>query len=325
MTFDAIRVEYEQVGIGPLLWELLVDVAGRVARRYPPALYNHGEGWTEEAHRDLALEVATERLLGEGQLEYVLALAEESPADKRDDALAGLLGFQVKRVLSHRRRITVVDRLHTRLLTLIRSDEFTTSAAGGDTVISRTESDSGARPLTEEDVRRGSALIGDIPRIPSRPNAERESKVYTTANLEELVARLVDAFGSVQLSDVRRILELTLTAWVPTLLVPDEEDSASTASPELEMERTRMNALIDSLASSMDAVERQVLAGKSQGMSDGALAERLGRSRPWVADRKVEVLQRVQDELVADLPELLHDEAVRGLLDALADLQEAES
>lgn len=325
MTFEAIRVEYEQVGIGPLLWELLVDVGGRVARRYPPALYNHGESWTEEAHRDLALEVATERLLGEGQLEYVFALADESRAEKRYDALAGLLGFQVKRVLSHRRRITVVDRLHARVLALVRSDEFTTTATGGDTVISRTESDTGARPLSEEDIRRGSALIGDIPRIPSRPNAERESKVYTTANLEELVTRLVDAFGSVLLSDVRRILELTLTAWVPALLVTDEEDSASTTSPELEIERTRMNALIDSLASSIDPVARQVLAGKSQGISDGALAERLGRSRPWVADRKVEVLQRVQDELIADLPELLHDEAVRGLLEALADPQESES
>lgn len=324
MRYEAIRDEYRRLQIGSLLWELLVEVTARVARKYSPPLYNHGEPWTEEAIRDLALEVALERLLNEGQLEYVFTLANEHPAEERDDALARLLGFQIKRVLSHRRRTTVVDRLHARVRSLVSSDEFQTAAVVGDTVISRTEATPEARPLSDGELRRGSDLIADIPRIPSRVNAERESKVYTAANLGQLVTRLVDGFGSILLGDVRRILEMTLTAWVPTILVTHEEHSASATTLDLELDRTRMNELIDSLAPSLDPVLRQVLAAKSQGISDSALAQRLGRSRPWIADRKGEVLQRVQRELIAELPEPLHDEAVRRLLDALSELQEAE-
>jgi hypothetical protein len=311
--------------MGPLLWQLLVEVSARIARKYPPDLYNHGEPWSEEGHRDLALEVALERLLDENQLDYVLTIAGEHSPGERDDALARLLAFQVKRVLNHRRSVTVVDRLHTRVRSLVRSDEFRTAPSAGDTAVSRAEDPGVARRLTPDEIRHGVDLISGIPRLPSKPDALRESKVYKASDLEELLNRLVDAFGSILLGDVRRILEITLTAWLPTNLRDSEEDSAPHASPELELERRLMNESITTLAPALEPVQRVVLIGKSQGISDGDLAQQLGRSRPWVADRKTEALALVQRDLIDQLPELLHDEAVRNLLDAVALLEEGDA
>jgi hypothetical protein len=325
VSYAAIHAECDELRIGPLLWELLIEVCERISRRYPPDPYNHGELWTEESHRDLALEVALERLLKENQLDYVLAIADEAPASQQDDTLARLLAFQVRRVLNHRRSITVVDRLLARIRSFADSEPFTTIQVGSDIAVSIATDPSGARALTESELRHGVQIIDSIARLPSLPSADRESKVYNAADLHELVQRLVETFGAVLWADLRRILEILLTAWLPTVLQDDEEHHAAQASPELELDRSQMSELITTLAHDLDPVHQMVLIGKSQGISDGELADRVGRSRPWIADRKAEVLVRVQDELIAELPEALHDEAVRELLDALAGLQEADS
>lgn len=321
MRYETLREECERERIGPLLWALLVEVAGRVARKYPPHLYNDGETWSEEAHADLAQEVALARLIEENQLEYVLATADQSSGD-RYEALARLLAFQVRRVLSHRRRKTVVDRLHSRIKTMISGPDFQTAELGGDTAIVLGGDPSLARQLSDDEVRRGASLIASVPRLPSRLDAERESKVYTAAHLEEVVSTLVASLGPLYLGDIRRILELTLTAWVPTLLRDHEEDYASdTTPPELELERAQMQTTIATLVADLDPVHRVVLIGKSQDISDGDLAQRVGVSRPTLARRKTEALARVQAELIEALPNVLHDEAIRHLLDACAHLE----
>lgn len=323
MSYEALREECARERIGPLFWSLLVEVAGRIARRYPPDIYNDGLAWSEESVADLAQDVALTRLLEENQLDYVLDAADQSPGD-RLGALSRLLAFQVRRTLSHRRRKTVVDRLHSRVKTIIASPPFGTTSVAGDTVIALGDGGTTPRPLTDGQIRQAANLIRSIPRIPSRVDAERESKVYTGAHLEELVTTLVSSFGPVLLGDVRRILELTLTAWVPTVLRGDEEEHASAPTPEFELERSQMHTLIDNLVAGLDPVHRAVLIGKSQGIADGELAQRVGRSRPWLADRKAEVLTRVQVEVVEQLPDGLQDEAFRYLLDACALIEEAE-
>lgn len=321
MRYEVLREECERERIGPLLWALLVEVAGRIARKYPPHLYNDGETWSEEAHADLAQEVALARLIEENQLEYVLATADQSSGD-RYEALARLLAFQVRRVLSHRRRKTVVDRLHSRIKAMITGPDFQTAELGGDTAIVLDGDPSSARQLSDDEVRRGATLIASVPRLPSRLDAERESKVYTAAHLEEVVRTLADSMGPLLLGDIRRILELTLTAWVPTLLRDHEDDYASTSTPpELELERAQMQTTIATLVSDLDPVHRVVLIGKSQEISDGDLAQRVGISRPTLAKRKSEALTRVQAELIEELPSALHDEAIRHLLEACADLE----
>lgn len=316
MSFPEIRRQCARDGIGALFWDLLVEVCGRIARRYPPESYNHGESWSEEAFRDLALEVALERLIGENQLEYVLSIATD------EDSLGRLLAFQARRVLSHRRATTVVDRLTTRVRAIAQAAPYEVVALGSDLFVWPAGGGRDPGYLTDTDLRRGADLIDSIPRLPSSPSAARESKVYGRAEVQELVQRLVSRFGGLTIGDVRKILEITLTAWLPSVLRDGEEDHHFGSAPELELQRTQMTTLIDALLRELHPVHRLVLLGKSQGVSDGELATRMGRSRPWLADRKAEVLSIVETRLIAELPEELHTEATRGLLDELALLEE---
>ncbi|MYH43511.1 MAG: hypothetical protein F4131_07400 [Acidimicrobiaceae bacterium] len=48
---------------------------------------------------------------------------------------------------------------------------------------------------------------------------------------------------------------------------------------------------------------------KMQGFADDEIAQRLSRSRPWVADRKKAVLDRIDRELRPNVEETLLDEA----------------
>mgnify|MGYP001578017762 CR=1 FL=1 len=317
MTYSALRKECDRDGIGLLFWELLVAVTGRTARRYPPEVYADGAQWSAEAIDDLAQQVALDRLLAENQLAYVLDLATD------EDSLARLLSFQVRRVLSHRRAVSVVDRLLARVRTIAGTDGYALEPFGADEWITATGEHATPSVMRGDQVAEAVRLIASIPRLPSNPTASRESKVYGAGELADLLGRLVSTFGGITMGDLRRILENVLTAWLPTLLQDNEEDQISDSSPELELQRSVMKGLVNDVARSIDTVLRTVLIGKSQGVSDGDLAARLGRSRPWVADRKSEVLAHVEQSLMSQLPAILHSEAAQLLLEELAMLEDA--
>lgn len=318
MSYQDLLDECERDGIGSRFWNLLLAVAGRVARRYPPEVYNDAEQWSVEAIQDLAQDVALYRLLHENQLEYVLSLATD------EDSLSRLLAFQVRRVLNHRRSRTVVDRLLTRIRQFDLAAEFQLTAFGSDQFLS--PSGSGREParLSDAEIRRGSTLINPIPRLVSNPTAERESRVYSRSDLMELVRVLVEEFNGISLGDVRRILETTLTVWLPTILRDHEEDHVEQSTPELEAQRSEMRTAISGFVTGLSSVHRVVLLGKAQGLSDSELASRLNRSRPWLADRKHEVLEMVERDVIADVPSVLHDEAARRLLEEAATLESGD-
>jgi hypothetical protein len=311
VTFADYRREFERDGVGQLIWDSLLGVAGRIARRYPPGVYSDVGDWSEEALQDLAQEVVLERLLAQGQLDYVFDLAESV------DSLAALLAVQVRRVLAHRRAISVVDRLLHRVRKLVEDPSFLTAAHGSDVYVTLAGRVVSPRPASDEELHRCVARIASVPRIPSNPNGERESKVYSAEDLSRILALVLDDLDGLLISDLRRIFEISLTAWLPTILRDSEEDQISELSPELEAERANMTSLIEGFLGQLDETQQRVLLGKSQGISDGDLAKRIGRSRPWVADRKIEVLEMLEEHLVAQVPEALQVEATRMLLDEL--------
>ena len=309
MTYQAILDECERDQIGPLFWDLLVKVAGRIARGRPPEAYGEA-AWSEEAIRDLAQDVALLRLIEESQLEYVLELAIDM------DSLRRLLSHQVKRTLSRRRTITVVDRLLTRIGRMVSDADYRVTDVGREKFISLGGGGREPTNLSETELRRGALLIDSIPRLASRPSAERESKVYNRSDLSELVRRLVTEFNGILIRDVRKVLEITLTSWLPTILFDHKEEPADESNPEIGLERSEMKTMIKSFVADLEPEHRDVLLGKTQEISDDDLATRLGRSRPWVADRKKEVLEKAGN-VISDLPPELHTEAAGLFLDEL--------
>jgi hypothetical protein len=319
VAFADLRREYEREQIGPLLWQLLFDVCRRVARTYPPGFYNEGLPWSEDSFRDLAQDVTVRRLLEEGQLDYAFDVADD------EDSLARVLALQVTRVLSHRRRRSVVDRLATRIRKLAGAGVygFRLVEVGSQDVLCR--SAGGEIPelrfLPDPEIRRTAHAIEHVPRLRATLDRQRESMVYRREDLVRVVGVLLAEVGPVTLSDVRKILDTTLTAWLPTFLREIEVGPTSSPVSDLEFERSRMAELIGTLAREIDPVQRTVLLGKSREESDSALSARLGRSRPWVADRKGEVFEVVAQHL-SELSDELHEEAFGMLLDVLARSEE---
>lgn len=315
-SFDELVAEFEgPERIGPAIWEVLVDVAGRVCRRYPPGVYADDSRWNEASIDDLAQSVALERLLGESQLDYIFMRASEDPA-RGLETVEGLLAVQVQRTLAHRRAPSVVDRLVRRIRQLLQSPPtgIEVRDVGNDTWIYG-EVEKPTEPLTPSDRHRGIHRISDIPRIPSNPRGERESKVYGSRQLEEVVQRLCDEYGGLYLSDVRRILEELLTAWLPEILYDSEDDSPSGGSLPSDLEVTEMTTELQGLLEALTDHQIAVMIGKSDGVSDSQLAGELNCSRPTVIKYRREYSEVVGRFFVDAVPEHHHSLAMEILLE----------
>lgn len=309
MIFADLLREYDgPERIGEQIWSLLVEVTGNVCRRYPPSIYADDSVWTPEAIEDLALSVALERLLGEGQLDYMFTIAASDRASGVN-TIKGLMGHQVQRTLAHRRAPSVVDRLIARIRSLL--DEGVLRVVGDQ--IGRElwlhGTGTGRLPseLTPAERSRGGHAIADVPRIPSNPNGQRESKVYAKPQLRIVIERLVQKFDGIYLSDVRRILEELLTGWLPEILYDPEGLEAVAADLLDDLEMRQLSEQAAAAVARLTEEQVTVLVGKSNGVADAVLARELGCSRPTVIKHKRGFEAVVEAELLSSvLPDRYH-------------------
>ncbi|MDE0102021.1 MAG: hypothetical protein OXN89_06550 [Bryobacterales bacterium] len=315
--FDKLRREYEAMTIGPLIWTLTVELAGMVGRRYRPAAYNRGAAWDDASVEELAQETAVELLIGERQIDYIFTVADSTEDVRR------LLVRNVKRALWRRHSETVVDRLMGRVRRTASQPPFRLQSEAGQRWITLVEEPGTPRALNDAELRAASAAAHRAPRLIEREDAERASMVYAPAALRELLHAVIGVTGGVFENDLARILRILLTAWLPASLVSVESDDLADTTAGVRpandgIDRQDMETAMRDLVESMTVNDLTVLVCKTQGLSDQSVAERLGRSRPWVADRKEAVLSRT-DATLARVPEPLHDEAAAHLLELASD------
>lgn len=315
--FDKLRREYEAMTIGPLIWTLTVELAGMVGRRYRPAAYNRGAAWDDASVEELAQETAVELLIGERQIDYIFTAADSTEDVRR------LLVRNVKRALWRRHSETVVDRLMGRVRRTASQPPFRLQSEAGQRWITLVEEPGTPRALNDAELRAASAAAHRAPRLIEREDAERASMVYAPAALRELLHAVIGVTGGVFENDLARILRILLTAWLPASLVSVESDDLADTTAGVRpandgIDRQDMETAMRDLVESMTVNDLTVLVCKTQGLSDQSVAERLGRSRPWVADRKEAVLSRT-DATLARVPEPLHDEAAAHLLELASD------
>lgn len=323
-SFADLHREYEAETIGEQIWGLLLEITELVARRYPPDVYNRGEKWGKGSYEDLAQDVAADLLLAEKQIHYVFDIAREIEDIRR------LLVRQVKRALYRRRTTTVVDRLLVRARRIASEPPFAIQEVGSQRWITLADDPRPFHDLSAAELRAAVGVAHGVPRLIASQRAERASMVYTSPALGELLALVVGELGGLSERDLARIFENLLTAWLPTSLGDGEGDEPSAAeAPGTADESLAASELGDTIrmfTSSLDNVDATVLLGKAQGFSDAALAQRLGRSRPWVADRKKTLLDRLTADLMSDVDEDLRDEAARLFIEELsAGFEERES
>lgn len=317
LSFGDLRQEYETETIGPLIWALTVELAGMVGRRYRPTGYNRGAAWDEASVEELAQETAVELLIGEGQIDYIFMVADATEDVRR------LLTRNVKRALWRRRSATVVDRLMERVRRTASQPPFGLHSEAGQRWITLAEQPSTPRALNDAQLRAAAAAAHRIPRLIEREDAERASMVYAPGALSELLHAVIGVTDGISESDLARVFRILLAAWLPASLVSVESDdladtAASVRPADDGINRQDMESAMRDLVESMTVDDLTVLVCKTQGLSDQAVAERLGRSRPWVAGRKGAVLGRT-DATLARVPEPLHDEAAARLLELASD------
>ena len=316
MTYADLVAEFEgPERIGQGIWDVLVEVTARVCRRYPPRVYADDAQWNRASIEDLAQSVALERLLGESQLAYIFMRASADPAHGLE-TIEGLLAIQVQRTLAHRRAPSVVDRLVRRIKQLLQDppEGISSREIGTDTWIYGPSEPSPAT-LAPSDRQRGIHRIAGIPRIPSNPIGERESKVYGAPQLAEVLHRLCGEYGGLYLSDIRRILEELLTAWLPEILYDSEIDYSPGGSLPSDLEVTEMTTDLQGLLGVLTESQIAVMIGKSNGVSDTRLAAELGCSRPTIIKYRREYAETVGRFLVDEIPNHRHALAMEILLE----------
>ncbi len=315
-SFADLRREYESVTIGPLLWALTVELAGMVGHRYRPADYNGGSPWDKDSIEELAQQTAVDLLIREGQIDYIFTVADSVEDIRR------LLTRNVKRALWRRRSPTIVDRLMVRVHEMASQPPFSVEQVGAHRWITISANPSDPRELSDAELRSAAAVAHRVPKLIEGENAKRASMVYSPGMLKELLNAVVLESGGIFERDLERVFKVLVTSWLPTSLVLDEGiDSASADSiasdtrPEAGLEHQEMEAAMQNLVETMTTEDLTVFVCKAQGLSDNAVAERLGRSRRWVADRKQDVLRRTDAAFADNVPVALQDLAATRLLE----------
>lgn len=290
-----LAAEAAQQRIGPLWLAEVRAACLDVSRRFDPAVYAVVErAWTRSELDDLEQEVVLEQLLRQGQLDYILDVAESLGDVQR------LLRLRVRRQLAARRRRTVIDRLLVRIGAILDGADFEQQA--------RTEParfqpvGSGLRPTapTEADLGRAAAAVRFLPTLDS--GGDRAPAVYRADVLRRLVDLCFEhSVTGLAVRDFDRILRLVLTSWYPVRLDIGEGQEWLPESSEPE---PRWDELVLHLMSALPDADKLVLHLKLSGASDSQLAGQLGVSRPTAAKRKVESFERLREAwsaIAADL------------------------
>jgi hypothetical protein len=309
MNFAQLHAEYSSQLIGEGIYEIVRELAGKIARKYPESVYNDGLSWDSQSVDDVCQEVVLNQLLGQKQIHYIFDNATSIESVRR------LLTAQIKRALATRRKKSPIDRLLKRISAFSKEGLIEFVEAGVPFY---------RLPGTQDQYQSldGSHLnacvraIAPVPRLDSRLDTGRESMIYTPDRLKKAMEVLLRTVPALTERDLREILEVLLTPWAPASLVPVEKESIPSgdyAQDSIEEEQMAIEAR--TLAGSFSHAQRVVLVLKSQNVADADVASEVGVSRPTIADMKKTVLSRVGVELISDLSSDRHERAIQYLLE----------
>jgi hypothetical protein len=305
--------EYERERIGTGWLQLIFGVCSAIAPRYRPDVYNDGLPWDESALYDLAQDVIVERLLGEGQIDYIVARASTLGGAR------GLIGKHVKQVLYQRVIPNQRDNVASRLYRLFEQRGEPVQTVDGIGCVPTGSGWSPAEP-TDQAVASAVRIIRNLPRLPNR-GTDRLSPLFTTEVLESVVEPLWSVLGvAVTLNLLRRILESAFTGIAPTLFEHEEEFDQFESLGLSTEETVLTDELAERLVTILTAEQRHILV--NAGITTGEeLAAVLGVSRPTALKRRDEtrdvIAQYFGQPGVEDLSDHLQDVVILKALDLL--------
>lgn len=311
MTFEDLHAEYLDRTIGDQILSRVRSLLDQQLRRRDPMIYARGARDYRDGLEDVLHDFVIDVLL-KGQLAYIFDTAQSV------DEFDRLTNFQLRRYLAHTRQRTIVDNLLDRSIALMEADELIIIAGSG---IGRTFAVAGIELLAftgdEHALRRAAAIAKEaVPRTFSNPD-DRQPKVYSDASLRTLLRLFLgEARCSVGRTELQALFEILLTPWLATVLGLDEAENPRLGDLEPD-ERVAVEETAVRIVERWDNETTIVFRYKLSNTPDAQLADRLGVSRPTAANKKRELFEQLQMDLV-DLDPILRV-AVLQRLAALTD------
>ncbi len=306
MNLGELVTEYRTEGIGPLILQEVREVVGAVVRGYDPVVYGQVASW-DLGLDDLVQEFGLDVLVGQGQLDYAMAVASDRIHFRR------LLARQARFLLARRRRRTIIDNLLDRAHKRVASSPFRLVNGRGEwsytleckEIVSGRVSEDGARSIAYS--------LSDVPTNRCEPRL-RAPVLYSEGSLSEILERIATSLDfAVAVSDLDTVFGLMLTSWVPTFLKDGEGAVGRAAANGLDAEELMIaHEVTDWIFGRCGDGNRELLRLKLDGCSDREIGQRLGLSRPTVAKRKRHLMEDLEVSLTG-----LHDGLRRAVLDGL--------
>jgi hypothetical protein len=307
MTLEDLRHEHAVMRIGPLWMAEVRDRCRAVSQTYPPSVYALTGDWGSSLE-DLVQQVITDRLLAEGQAEYLVHTSQTLLGFRR------LLGRQVRITLAHTRRRTVVDQLLERAAEMLNAAPYQVVETGRRWRVGGAETlERQARPV---ELRHAANLVRIIPTVRSA-GTERAPTVYRSEHLARLIEIVAGSLPTdLKRSDLDWILRDLLTPFLPSVL--DGGDAARAGSPDPTPEEEHIvRGAVSEITSGVSAEQAMALAGRLAGASDSLIAETLSVSRPTAIARRREAFD-VAKRALEGMAEPLQLHALDELRIALA-------
>ena len=291
MTFDELEHEFLSELIGDKIYARVRLLATRLLRGRSPQIYARGAHDVRDGADDVLNDFVLEVLIGERQLDYVMATASDlSDFDK-------LVVRQLSRFLARTRMRTVVDNLIDRSVRRLRVAPFEAHGKGRNEQFALPGRTSAASwESSDVEIRRAAALAQAIPKASSSGD-ERAPKVYDAQALGAVLMVLCRTTTTpVTRAVLQRFFDLLLTAWVPTFLEPSagHDQHAPSLSPDEEVVVTETATRI---LSGMAPDDQLIFQYKFANLPDRDVAAALGLSRQSTAPRKKLVFDRVSSGL----------------------------
>ena len=264
--------------------------------RWSYYFYNNAVKWNDSEKEDLAMELVTSTLLGEGKIDYLYDIAHDT------NSLNSLLNEMVNRLLRGRLQKTLSSNIILRLKRKLGEDGFEPR----DTPDGRWYGRRDSKTLpTEIDIHNWRYLIEEIrkiPRIPFNERSERAWTVWSPGAFSNLVLKVIGDREGLYLRDMDKILKEVLTDSVPSTLIDSDgpsDDSESkkefenSGSPSVEdlYGEIEMKNYVSEYIKKLDRNEVAMLALKGgQGLSDEEIM-------PYLGVRSRQTVQRVRESL----------------------------
>jgi hypothetical protein len=292
VTLEDLRAEYHDRTIGERILSRVRSLVDQQLRHRDPMIYARGARHYRDGLEDVLHDFVIDVLL-KGQLAYIFDTAHSLNEFDR------LTNFQLRRYMAHTRQRTIVDNLIDRSIAVMEADDLIISTGSGG---GRTFALSGLAPLQatrdEEALRRAAAVAKEaVPRTFSNPD-DRQPKVYSDASLRTLLRLFLgEARSSVGRADLQALFEILLTPWLATVLGLDEAESPRLGDLEPD-ERVAVEETAVRIVERWDNETAIVFRYKLSNTADAQLAGRLGVSRPTAANKKKELFEQLQADLV---------------------------